>query len=129
MSILELFGGSGSSSNSAVKRFMEIPSALASVVACAGDRSVGIQQKAAQVLALILSSNALTIAERSKPAMQDAVLQFVKTGDDMVTRAMGKASLGVVQSALEHGHLLEPQTVLLLARAAAEGSTPPVPSP
>ena len=67
MSILELFGGSGSSSNSAVKRFIEIPSALASVVACAGDRSVGIQQKAAQVLALILSSNALTIAERSKP--------------------------------------------------------------
>ena len=129
MSILELFGGSGSSSNSAVKRFMEIPSALASVVACAGDRSVGIQQKAAQVLALILSSNALTIAERSKPAMQDAVLQFVKTGDDMVTRAMGKASLGVVQSALEHGHLLEPQTVLLLARAAAQGSSPPVPSP
>ena len=129
MSILELFGGSGSNSNSAVKRFMEIPSALSSVVACAGDRSVGIKQNGAQVLALILSSNTLTIAERSKPAMLDAVLQFVMTGDDMVTRVMGKASLGVVQSALEHGHLLEPQTVLLLARAAAAGTTPRVNSP
>jgi hypothetical protein len=106
-------------SPSVVKRLSEMPTGLASVMACVIDPSVRIRRLGAQILARIVLSQALPIQDRSLPHMFEALLHYAYCRDDETSFAAGRAVLGVAQAVVASGHCVDKECIFMLAEATA----------